>query len=39
MVFLAKQISRDSAFHVAIKYVPKQTILDFQNIGKMQQVQ
>lgn len=38
MVFLAKQSSRDSAFHVAIKYVPKQTILEFQNVAKMQQV-
>lgn len=38
MVFLAKQSMRDSNLHVAIKYVPKQTIFDFQSGSKMQQV-
>jgi hypothetical protein len=38
MVFLAKQSARDSVLHVAIKYIPKQTIFEYQNAPKMQQV-
>ena len=38
MVFLCKQHSKDSAMHVAIKFIPKQTIFDYQNAFRMQQV-
>lgn len=38
MVFLAKQSARDSSSHVAIKFIPKQTILEFQNVARLQQV-
>jgi hypothetical protein len=36
MVFLAKQSTKDSSLHVAIKFIPKQVIYDFQNLQKMQ---
>ena len=39
IVFLAKQVGKDSLnLHVAIKYVPKQTIFDYQMASKIQQV-
>lgn len=37
MVFLAKQAARESSLHVAIKYVPKQTIYESKGISRMQQ--
>jgi len=38
MVFLAKQAALQSSLHVAIKYIPKQTIYDSKGIAKTQQV-
>ena len=38
MVFLAKQAAMQSSLHVAIKYIPKQTIYDSKGIAKTQQV-
>ncbi len=37
MVFLAKQAARESSLHVAIKYIPKQTIYESKGIARMQQ--
>ena len=37
MVFLAKQAARESSLHVAIKYIPKQTIYESKGMARMQQ--
>lgn len=38
MVFLAKQSALQSSLHVAIKFIPKQTIYDSKGLSKTQQV-